>query len=173
MSNRVVAIVKEHPAGAAIGAVGIIVLFLLMKGGGGGGSSSGMAAYYSALQAQTAAGNAIQMEKLQLDAATQQETIAAGYALETAKLKSADNRYGIDSNERISDLQVTTQHAIADNVVNLENSQLHSNEILADIQGRYNVSAIKASKHRSFLDQISGVIGSLGGGAGIGALLGI
>lgn len=168
MANGAVVFVKQHPAGTAIGAVGLVLLYLMLKGGSGG-NSSGQAAYYNALAAQTAAGNAISMQHLVGDQAAQQETIAAGYALQTAQIKSADNRYAIDSNERITLSAQEHQNREVDNAINLSNAQLHSNEVIAGINAH--------SKNKigtSFMANAGNIFSGLGNLAGgIGSLFGL
>lgn len=174
MSNRVITIVKEHPTGSAIGAIVLVLIFMfLFKGSSGGGSSSGIAAYYNAMAAQTAAGNAVQLEKMQLDAQTNQETIAAQYGLEGEQLKSADTRYQIDSNERLVSAQTVANtglqwHAI-DQSVSLSNAGLNAQEQIANIQANAQVRTAKAQKP-SWFQSLMGAVGQVGSAFALGGL---
>jgi hypothetical protein len=163
MSNQAIVWAKDHPVGTGIGALVVVVLALLLfRGNSGGGSADSLnAAYYNALNAQTQAGNAIQLTKMQLDAATNQETIAASNSVDLANIKAAAERYAIDSNERINDVNTAAQSHAVDNAINLQNAALHTQEV---VNGQNTHAATK--QHNSFFGNLGGILGGIGSIAG-------
>lgn len=88
MSNPVVSWASEHPVGAGVAAIGIVVVALVLfgGGGGGGGNAGSVQAYYQAVGNQAQAGAAVQMAQIQADTTKATTLLATNYALQHDQL---------------------------------------------------------------------------------------
>lgn len=175
MANAVIGWVKENPVAAGAVAVGFVVIVMMFSGGGssegdsGGTGSQGVAAYYGAVANQAAAGAAIQMEQIKANATTNQTLIAASYGLEKSKVETASTNYQAGLAADLGKFTVANQTLTANNLINLQNSALNSNEIVSQINANRDVQVAKANANAgkpSTGQDIAGVISSIGSAVG-------
>lgn len=175
MANAAIEWASDHPVAAGAAAIGVVVVAMMLFGGSGdsgGGNAGAVNAYYAAVAQQGQAGAAVQIAQIQANASSAQALTAASYALKRDELAAGVATMQIGAQERVAyDTNMTqrfgmeTQHAIADNMVALENSRLGSNERIAAIQGKNAVSIAKAGQPSGFaqgVGAVSGLVKSVG-----------